>query len=151
MVAKQGKKSVSETGLMQSTRESVAGRVRQSEVMMGQTPTFRAAEHGAQRHVRLTPSYLFQPQTTSLESKERYNAYRDRKVSSRGSRSVALLMFESRFNRSPIDVRQKRFNVLRTVGRRVVQKKSVLPNIHHQYGVETRNFASLMQADPVIR
>ena len=51
----------------------------------------------------------------------------------------------------PVDVGEERLDVLRPVGRLVVEEEGVLPHVHHEHGDEARDVAHLVQSDPVVR
>src|SRR5262245_15179631 len=58
---------------------------------------------------------------------------------------------ETRFDGAPIQVGEKRFDVLRPVFRRVVVDERVLPHVHHQDRHEARDVSGLVHLDPLIR
>lgn len=55
------------------------------------------------------------------------------------------------FDHTPIDIREECLNIFRSFRRLVVEQEGVLPDVHHQQGLEASNIANFMQCDPVIR
>src|SRR5207244_4468922 len=52
---------------------------------------------------------------------------------------------------APIDIRQKRLDVFRSISRLVIENERVFPNVHHQSRIEARHVARLVQRDPMVR
>ena len=50
----------------------------------------------------------------------------------------------------PIDIRKERLDILRPLGRFVVEQVSMLPDIHHQDRIEAGDIAGLVQRDPMV-
>jgi hypothetical protein len=57
---------------------------------------------------------------------------------------------EAVFDGLPVDVGEKRFDVFGSFSGLVVEQEGVLPYVHYQHRLESRNVADLMQAYPVI-
>src|SRR5262245_51813909 len=51
----------------------------------------------------------------------------------------------------PVDVGEKRLHVFSLLGRLIIEKVSVLPDIHHQNGLESRHVSHLVERDPMVR
>src|ERR1700759_5260432 len=68
----------------------------------------------------------------------------------RGGASLRSALREPAFDRRPVNVREERLDVLRTLGGLVVEKKRVLPNVHHKRRREARDVADLVQRYPVV-
>src|SRR5258706_9026721 len=62
-----------------------------------------------------------------------------------------FFQLDAPINCGPIDIREKRFNVLRPSSQLVVQEIGVFPNVHDEERMKTRDIANFMKRDPVIR
>src|SRR5207253_2274795 len=60
-------------------------------------------------------------------------------------------VLETRLDGPPVDVGEERLDVLRALGRLVVEEEGVLPDVHHDEWREPGHVADLVQRDPVVR
>src|SRR5260370_36648110 len=61
------------------------------------------------------------------------------------------LSVQTLLDRGPIDVREERFDIFRPIGGFVIEDERVLPHLHHQPRLKTRDVAALLPGDPGIR
>src|SRR5688500_16535507 len=54
------------------------------------------------------------------------------------------------FDRRPVNIGEEGFYVFRALRGLVVQKEGVLPDVHHEDGIEARNVPHLVQRNPVV-
>src|SRR4051795_5796088 len=50
----------------------------------------------------------------------------------------------------PVDVREEGFDVLRSLGRLVVEQKGMLPDVHHEDRLEAGRVTVLVEGNPVV-
>jgi len=60
------------------------------------------------------------------------------------------LSLEPALHRAPVHVCEERVDVLRPVGRGVIQYEGMLPRVHDDNRVESADITDLMQGDPMV-